>query len=102
MKSDHFFFAFIGLSQQINSQLSTQPHALSTDMTRPHTLQTYLSPFVNAFFFFVIFAAGFFAVVFFVAVFFATVFFVAIVVISLSDSEINIFHYIKNIFKCTH
>jgi hypothetical protein len=82
--SDHFFFAFIGLSQQISSQLSTQPHALSTDTTSPHTLQTYLSPFVNAFFFGVFFAAGFFAValfaaVFFAVVFFATVFFVAII-----------------------
>lgn len=53
-----YFDDFIGAPQQTISNISTQPHALSTVTTRPQVLQEYLLLLMPA----VFFAAGFAAV----------------------------------------
>jgi hypothetical protein len=86
------FFNFIGFEQQMRSQASTQPQAVSTDTTIPHTPHVYLLPFgttgflaaglaatlVAGFAAAFVFGAGFFTAGFFAA-FASGLLFVAIV-----------------------
>jgi len=63
----YFFFDFMGVPQHTISQVSSQPHAVSTDTIIPHIPHAYLSPFFTAravFFtaFFTTFLAAFFTI----------------------------------------
>jgi hypothetical protein len=66
LRSYNAFLTFIGLSQQIKSQTSAQPQAVSTDTTIPQTPQVYLLP-LGTTGFFAGFAAGFAAALAFAA-----------------------------------
>jgi hypothetical protein len=89
------FFTFIGLAQQIKSQVSTQPHSVSTLTMMPQTSQASIVPFLREGFFGAFLAGAataFFAGAAFAGAAFAA-FFVAI------DSLPSLFCYLVKLYS---